>query len=265
MSGNIWVDAWLLLAIWQFLLFVYQYYRKDAGIVDVGWALSMSFMALWLAWYGKGNESRRLLLAIAGSIWGLRLGLHLFVNRVMPTAEDGRYAMLRESWGEAANRNFFIFFQIQAAWSLLFALPFYAVSQNAAALDRITDLIAISIWILALTGETVADLQLEKWKKSSENRGKTCRSGFWRYSRHPNYFFEWLHWWSYVFLAWSSPSFYLTFAGPVIMLLFLYKLTGIPYTEKRALASRGDDYRNYQQTTSAFFPWWPKTISGADK
>jgi len=264
MSGNIWIDAWLLLALWQTLLFVYQYFKKDAGIVDAGWAIGMAFMAAWLAWHGTGDQSRRMFLALAGGLWGLRLAFHLLINRVLPAGEDGRYLMLRESWGKSANLNFFIFFQVQAAWSLLFAVPFYAVSENQAALNS-ADLIALIIWIIAIAGESTADRQLENWKKSPENHGKTCRTGLWQYSRHPNYFFEWTHWWSYVFLAWASPYFLLTFLGPSIMLLFLYKITGIPYTEKRALLSRGDDYRDYQRTTSAFFPWWPKSDSGALK
>lgn len=261
MSGNIWIDAWLLLALWQAILFVYQYFKKDAGIVDAGWAIGMAFMAAWLAWHGNGDQSRRLLLAFTAGIWGARLGYHLLINRVLPAGEDGRYSMLRESWGASANINFFIFFQVQAVWSLLFAVPFYAVSVNPEVIGS-TDLIGLFIWILAIAGELIADLQLEKWKRNPDNHGKTCRTGLWRYSRHPNYFFEWIHWWSYVFMAWASPSFFWTLVGPAVMLLFLYKITGIPYTEKRALASRGDDYRDYQHTTSAFFPWWPKSESG---
>jgi hypothetical protein len=90
------------------------------------------------------------------------------------------------------------------------------------------------------------------------NRGRTCRAGLWRYSRHPNYFFEWLHWWSYPLLAWGSPEWWLTLLGPALMLYTLLKVTGIPYTEQQALASRGDDYRAYQRSTSALFPGFPK-------
>jgi steroid 5-alpha reductase family enzyme len=103
----------------------------------------------------------------------------------------------------------------------------------------------------------LADRQLARFKRRPESRGKTCREGWWRYSRHPNYFFEWLHWWSYVLLAAGSPWWVLTLIGPALMLLFLFKVTGIPATEAQASVSRSD-YAEYRRTTSAFIPWFPK-------
>ncbi|MGB0715272.1 MAG: DUF1295 domain-containing protein, partial [Phycisphaerae bacterium] len=80
----------------------------------------------------------------------------------------------------------------------------------------------------------------------------------WRWSRHPNYFFEWIHWWSYVCLAIGASFWWITLMGPALMLFLVLKVTGIPPTEARAIESRGDAYRHYQATTSAFFPWFPK-------
>ena len=104
----------------------------------------------------------------------------------------------------------------------------------------------------------LADRQLVRFKRRPESRGKTCREGWWRYSRHPNYFFEWLHWWSYVALAAGSSYWWVTLLAPAAMLHFLLNVTGIPPTEAQALASRGEDYRQYQRTTSVFIPWFPK-------
>ena len=120
------------------------------------------------------------------------------------------------------------------------------------------DYVGLGVWCVAVCGEGLADWQLARFRRRPDSKGRTCREGLWRYSRHPNYFFEWIHWFAYVFLALGSPYVWVALCGPVVMLLFLFKLTGIPYTEKRALASRGEDYRRYQQTTSAFFPWPPK-------
>jgi hypothetical protein len=91
-----------------------------------------------------------------------------------------------------------------------------------------------------------------------------CREGLWRYSRHPNYFFEWLHWWAYVFLAIGSPLWWLPMLGVAVMFLFLTRVTGIPPTEAQALRSRGDAYRAYQRTTNAFFPGPVKGCRGDD-
>jgi steroid 5-alpha reductase family enzyme len=111
-----------------------------------------------------------------------------------------------------------------------------------------------------VAGEALADRQLAAHRRDPANKGKTCRSGLWRYSRHPNYFFEFLHWFAYVFLAvgmgigWIAAS----LIGPAVMLVFLYRVTGIPYTEAQALRSRGEDYAEYQRTTSPFLPLPPK-------
>ena len=118
--------------------------------------------------------------------------------------------------------------------------------------------IGVGFWLVSLAGESVADRQLAAFKADPGNRGKVCDVGLWRYSRHPNYFFEWLHWFSYPLIAMGAPSQWVAWLGPVIMLLFLYRVSGIPYTEKQSLKSRGDAYREYQRTTSPFIPWPPK-------
>jgi len=122
----------------------------------------------------------------------------------------------------------------------------------------VTDLLAVGVFLVSVAGEAIADRQLAGFRADPANRGKTCRTGLWRYSRHPNYFFEWVHWWSYVLLGLGSPYWLVTILGPALMLVFLFKITGIPATEERALLTRGEDYRNYQRTTSPFFPWFPK-------
>jgi len=110
-------------------------------------------------------------------------------------------------------------------------------------------------------GESMADRQLAHFRAQPANRGKTCRDGFWRYSRHPNYFFEWLHWFAYVALAVGSPVGWLAWSGPLVMFLFLRFVSGVPYTETQALRSRGDEYRRYQRDTPMFFPWFPSRHS----
>jgi steroid 5-alpha reductase family enzyme len=119
-------------------------------------------------------------------------------------------------------------------------------------------LAGVIVWLIAVAGETIADRQLARFRRDPANRGQVCRAGLWRYSRHPNYFFEWVHWLSYVLIGHGE---WLTWIGPVGMLLFLFRVTGIPYTEMQALKSRGDRYREYQSTTNVFFPWFPRSVA----
>lgn len=255
--GQVLLGVGLFMAVVMAILWWVQVRSRNAGWVDVAWAGGLGVSAVALAFFGEGDSLRRSLVGILGGIWGLRLCAYLF-RRVAGEAEDGRYRRLREHWGEQASLHFLWFFEGQALLVVLFSLPFAAAAYTEAPLAPIWAVLAVLTWLGSVGGEALADAQLARFRNRPENRGKTCRDGLWRYSRHPNYFFEWLHWWSYVFLAMGAGGVWVALLGPVLMILFLYKVTGIPYTELQALASRGDDYRDYQQTTSAFFPWFPR-------
>lgn len=248
------ISAAVMCAAWAFSMRV-----KNVGYVDVVWAGLMALSALLVGLLATGATLSRTLTALAGAVWGARLCLHL-LHRVMHEPEDGRYRALRERWNGSAAR-FFVFFQMQAVVVALFALPFVAAANNP--VGRVTGwtIAAIAVWVMAVGGESLADAQLAEHRADPANKGKTCRSGFWAWSRHPNYFFEWLHWFAYVLLAVGSPHAWMAWLGPVLMLAFLYRVSGIPWTEQNALRSRGEDYARYQREVSAFFPWPPRRTS----
>lgn len=237
---------------------VYQFRHREASVVDAIWALGIGSACVYYAAVSAGDPQRRALVAATGGYWGWRLGSYLLKYRVIGKPEDARYRRLREHWGAAANRNFFLFFQFQAVLILLFSLPAWVACNNPAWPFAWTDWLAAVIALGAIGGETLADRQLSRFRARPESKGKTCRDGLWKYSRHPNYFFEWVHWFSYPVYAIGSGFWWLTLLGPVLMFWFLYKITGIPWTEEQAIKSRGDDYREYQRTTSMFIPWFPK-------
>ena len=114
-----------------------------------------------------------------------------------------------------------------------------------------------ALFVLSVIGESIADAQLRRFRADPANRGKVLQSGLWRSSRHPNYFFEWLVWVAWLVIALASPYGWIAGYCPLLMLWFLYKVTGIPATEEQSLKSKGEAYREYQRTTSAFIPWWP--------
>jgi steroid 5-alpha reductase family enzyme len=150
---------------------------------------------------------------------------------------------------------------MQAAAAVFFALPLLLLSQRQRESWHWLDLLGIAMWTAGVAGVAISDWQLARFRSRPENQGKTCRSGLWRYSRHPNYFFEWLHWCSYVPLVIGTSAGWLAILVPLVLLYFLFFVTGIPPTEAQALASRGEEYRSYQRTTSVFVPWFPKKDS----
>ena len=228
----------------------------NAGYVDVVWAALMGASALFYGAIGMGAATPRLLVAMLGGIWGFRLSLYL-LSRVLHESEDGRYRYLREYW-QGDQRKFFAFFMAQALFTALFSIPFLVVANNPIAGFTWWSLAGIVVWVLALAGESLADMQLAAWRKDPANRGRTCRAGLWAVSRHPNYFFEWLHWFAYVLLGVGSPWWAWSLLGPVLMGASLLWITGIPFTEAQSLRSRGEDYRTYQREVSMFVPWFSK-------
>ncbi|MDZ8119312.1 DUF1295 domain-containing protein [Pontiella agarivorans] len=237
------------------LLWIIQVIRRDAGVVDIGWTAGVGVMAVYAAIIGEGWLPRRILLGTMGGLWSLRLVLYILRDRILCEKEDSRYQRLRAHWGRKAHAWFFIFFTSQSLLVVLFALPFLAGASKTMPHLSIFDLLALLTWLTAMGGEWLADYQLAQFRRKPSNAGKVCRDGLWNCSRHPNYFFEWAHWFAYLFLGVGTSGFALTLIGPSAMYLFLMKLTGIPHVERESLAKRGKAYREYQETTPILIPW----------
>jgi steroid 5-alpha reductase family enzyme len=239
----------LLVALWAV-----QLRTRDAATADVGWSFLVVCGALAAGLLTDDDPWRRTLVACLAAVWALRLGGYLLLDRVLSgLGEDGRYRALREHWGARAPRNFLFLYLGQAVVAALFITPI-AAAMLGGPLDGWAAA-GVGVWLVAVSGEAIADRQLARFRADPATRGAVCRVGLWKYSRHPNYFFEWVHWWAYVLIGHAAP---LTLLGPAAMLLFLFRITGIPYTERQALKSRGDEYRAYQRTTSVFVPWPPR-------
>ncbi len=257
------LQSWLVVAVLMLLLWFYQLRSRNAGIVDVAWAWLTACVAVYFCLAADtGEDNRRYLLAIMMLLWGVRLGTYLG-RRVIGQEEDGRYAYMREYCGKSAPVAFLVFFQLQATWVILFALPAWAAMQAQRSFPDWLDLAGVLIWIIALAGEIVADRQLHAFRQQPENRGKVCNTGLWRYSRHPNYFFEWIHWFAYLAIGYLSPYWWINWLAIPLILFFLLKLTGLPYTEQQAIRTRGEAYLAYRRGTSAFIPMPPHSTEGS--
>ena len=257
-SFDILVIVWLTAAIVMAGFWIFQYFHGNAVIADLGFCLLFIATSIAYAVVLQGDWLRKGLLGVMGAIYASRLAWHLFFHRIYGKLEDARYRTLRRKMGAWAQFGFFIYFQGQAIALVIFSIPLLVLMLNPSRSLSLWELIGVVIWFVAVLGEGLADYQLGKFRENPKNMGRTCRYGLWWYSRHPNYFFEGLIWCSYVVMAIGVPYGWLTLIGPGVMIVALLKVSGIPYSEAQAVATRGDDYREYQRTTSAFFPWFPK-------
>jgi steroid 5-alpha reductase family enzyme len=229
------------------------------GIVDVLWSAGFAPSALACGLLADGAPLRRCLATLMAVLWSARLATHLG-RRVLGhlDKEDGRYQALRLEWRGALDLRMALFFQAQAASLALLSAPFLIADLNGSPRIHPLELAAILLWAVALAGETLSDRQLAAFKADPANRGRVCATGLWAWSRHPNYFFEWLTWVAFALFALPSPGGWAALACPAIMLLLLLRVTGVRYTEEQLLRSKGAAYLEYSGRTSAFIPWPPR-------
>lgn len=246
------------LAVLMLVLWLIHLPLRNAALVDFGWAAGLAFLSIGYAFFGGGWWVRSVMIGTMGGVWGLRLAFYLLWNRVIGQPEEGRYRELRQRWKTNLAARFLVFFEIQALLDVVLSIPFLLAARNPEPRLSALEWVGAGLWMVALAGEIAADAQLAAFKARPESKGHTCAEGLWRYSRHPNYFFEWLIWVSFALFALSAPYGYLGLISPALILYFLLRVTGIPATEEQALRSRGEEYRRYQQTTSAFIPWFPR-------
>ncbi len=251
-------EAWALAAAIQLVLWFIQQRTRNAGIVDVGWALSFAPIVALFAWRSTSCACGWAVLAALVFAWSLRLGGYLVSRGAARLPEEGRYKDLRARWGAAASWKFFVFFQAQAALtgilSTAFVVPFLVEPTS-----WIPRAIGAAISIIGIAGEAIADKQLARFKRDPANHGQVCDVGLWAWSRPPNYFFEWCFWlglavYGLAFAPWGL----IALLGQAIILGSLRRVTGIPPTENQAIRSKGDAYRDYQKRVSKFIPMPPK-------
>jgi steroid 5-alpha reductase family enzyme len=252
------LTAYLAMAVVMVGLWILQRRIRNASIADVGWCAGLIAVVLWYTTQPGGETERKMVVAVLAVLYAGRLGFYILFNRVIGKTEDARYRRLREQWGLSESVRMFGYLQLQALALAAFSLPFLVLIQSPRPPFALIEFVGLLIWIVAVSGEAMADRQLAQFRSKSWNRDRVCSEGLWRYSRHPNYFFEWMHWCAYVVMGANTPGWPLTWIGPIGMGWALLKVTGIPWTERQALTSRGEEYRTYQRTTSSFIPWFPK-------
>ena len=229
----------------------------ESGRADGIWAFSTGAAAVAASAASAGDPARRALVSLMAAIWSLRLCAYLW--RRAQGGDDPRYAALKREWGEAAPRRLFAFLQIQAVASWPLVLTVYcAASAPRPAVDW-RDGLALAVFAAAILGEALADRQMADFKAAPGNRGRICDRGLWAWSRHPNYFFEWLSWVAYPIMAIGghAPG-WLALAGPLVMYWLLVHVSGVPPLEAHLRRSRPEAFADYESRVSAFWPRPPR-------
>lgn len=249
------VTAGIFLALWIISLRL-----RKASIVDVWWGPGFALIALLtFALTPEGALSRRQLVLVLTTIWGLRLGTHLLVRNT-GRDEDFRYAAMRQAWGHGfAIKSLTRVFLLQAVLMWVVSFPVQAAMRSATpATLGFFDYAGILVFAFGLFFETAADLQLSRFKADPANAGRVMDRGLWRFTRHPNYFGDACVWWGLWLIALSVPGGFWSIVGPIAMTVLLTSVSGVPMLE-RTIGERRPGYDEYARRTSAFLPRPPRS------
>lgn len=256
MSALLLLNAVLILLMMG-LLWLVSVVLRDVSIVDIFWGPGFVMVA-WVT-YLRSVESQPTcyLLPLVVTLWGLRLGIHLAI-RNWGRGEDFRYAAMRQRAGRRfVGLSLFTVFGLQGVVMWVISLPLqFGIPANPGVVNAFTFL-GSGLWFLGLFFETVGDWQLARFRADPTNQGRVLNQGLWRYTRHPNYFGDFLVWWGFWLLAISPGGNFWTILSPIIMSVFLLYVSGVTLLEKSLRQSR-PDYVEYARKTNAFFPWFPR-------
>ncbi len=241
----------------MFILWLVSLALKNSSIVDVFWGTGF-VISVWIyfALAPDGFLLRKLLIALLTTVWGLRLSLYV-LWRNWGRGEDFRYQVWRKEAGSAWWwRSFFKVFLLQGILMWIISIPLLAAQFHPGPAHlTVLDSLGALVWLVGFFFEAVGDLQLARFKANPANKGRVMERGVWSLTRHPNYFGDSAQWWGYYLISASAGGWWTIFS-PLIMTLFLLRVSGVALLEKTMAARPG--YEKYIKTTSAFIPWFPK-------
>jgi steroid 5-alpha reductase family enzyme len=243
----------LMTSIW-----VVSVVLKNASIVDPFWGLGFVVAAVYYFLQTDGFETRKFIVLLLVAVWGLRLSIYLFIRNA-GKGEDYRYREFREKYGPKRYWwvSFFQVYLLQGVLMWLISAPllgamYFAPSGNL----NIFDYLAVLVWVVGFMFEAGGDYQLAAFKANPSNRGRVMDKGFWKYSRHPNYFGDSAVWWGFGLFSIAAGCL-LPVLGSVLMTFLIIKVSGVMLLEK-SLKDKKPEYQEYARKTSAFLPWFPK-------
>lgn len=254
MNVDIWLIALPVVLLMGGLTWLYSLISRDVSIVDSLWSLMFLACAFVYVLSAEEMNSRTFFIFALIAVWAMRLSIFLTV-RNWGQQEDRRYQEIRANNEPFWIKSLYIVFGLQAALAWFISLPLL-VALNTTSEFVVLDTIATVLWLIGFLFEVVADWQLYRFKNKPDNAGKVLDTGLWRYSRHPNYFGEFLIWWAYFLFAINSGVWWIILS-PLLMTILLLKVSGVALMEKD-ISERRAPYRDYIRTRNAFIPWLPK-------
>lgn len=241
----------IMLVIWGMYLIGY-----DPAIVDIGWASSIGIGAF--AFFLITNNVTLIKIASLTCVllWSGRITF-LLSRRLFLGIEDRRYIALSKQFGKWKEVKYLLFFMAQGIGAYVMLIPLMYIFSSVGGEWNKYATVALVWFIIAYCGEAWADYTLIHFKQRKGKKNEICEEGLWRYSRHPNYFFEVQVWVAIALFAGATvPEGFWAFITPSILLVLILFVTGVPPTEERALEKYGEKYKVYQRKTSVFIPWF---------
>ena len=243
--------AWLVCAMTMLLAFGVYLLSRQVASADLFWGPGIGLVG-WLLLSSHSITLSHVMIMMLVTLWAIRLSSFLWWTRFRVQKEEKRFDGILQNWGPSARFNVFKQYQLQALLQAVVAMPVIVLPMNEVLLWPF--IIGFGVALCALVGEGVADRQLHQFIKD-QPRGSlaVCRSGLWRYSRHPNCFFDWLFWCGIAMTCWGHDAFGLALLGPLV-LWYVFRFITIPITEHTSCLKR-PDYKKYQQQVSCFVPY----------
>jgi len=255
---QIWFQALFVIISLMTVLWIISIFIKNASIADLFWGFGFVVVSAFYFLNTEGAGPRKIILMSLVAIWGLRLTAYL-TWRNIGKGEDFRYREFRKNYGEKRYWwiSYFQTFLLQGVLMWIISLPLLGAQyygQNTQ--TGFFDLAGIALWLIGFSFEAGGDFQLASFKANPANKGRVLDTGFWRYTRHPNYFGDSAVWWGYGLICIGAGS-YIPVTGSIIMTALIIKISGVALLEK-SLKETKPQYREYIEKTSAFLPWFPK-------
>jgi len=242
---------------WMFFTWFIYLYIKNPAIVDVSWVLCVFGVSFLYYIYGFSHFYLSNIVLFSIFIWMFRLATSILF-RLCKTHVDRRYRALDKKWEEHRSIKYLIFFLFQGFGAVILTIPVLFVMLGSSRSLNFFDFFGLLFVVVGFVGEMIADTQLQIFRRKKSKKNEVCEKGLWYYSRHPNYFFEWVFWMGMFLFAISFSWGFVALISPLALLYTLLYVTGIPPAEEQSLRSKGDAYKAYQKRTNAFIPWKKK-------